>query len=113
MNHLQSDNDYRENLIRAYRMSGSGPDAENWKTCAFRFWRMPLGLKSRCVPSAVILPSKKIMYENAELDLFAESNKFFYSNSSYRRNRYGLPAFCMWIDMEKFTDCILQGPPNG
>lgn len=112
LNYLQSDENYRANLIKAYRVSGSAPSENCWKTCSVKFWNMPLGKPFHLSPCVIIIPSKNLIKEYCELDVFSNN---FINNSKIkpRNNRFGIPGFCIYLDMQKFATCILDSEPEG
>jgi hypothetical protein len=107
MNNLQSHEPYRTEMIRCYRLSGVHPK-DAWQTSSFTLWHMPAGKKWTSSRSVLFLPCKNTISEYAELDVHILQQKTWI-NIPVKRTKYGLPSFCMYLNLEIFNDCILQG----
>jgi len=109
MNHLQSHEPYRVEMIRSYRISGIHPK-DSWQTSCFNLWHMPSGKQWTSSKSVIFLPCKNTLAEYADLDVHIFPKAWV--NIPAKRTKYGLPAFCMHLNLEIFNNCILQGMPS-
>ena len=110
MNNLQRDEAYREELKLAYRSSAARPGVK-WSTHAFRHWRWiraPLS-PFRSSQHVILLPDAQTVEQYSSLDF---QRRVGFDNIPMRRNLNGLPSFCMTINLESLTNCILEGPPK-
>lgn len=107
MNHLQSDEFNRGILQRCWRSSIMRM-GENWQTHAFRVWSFPTGQKWQSFNCAIILPNREISEAYKHLDGALNSFGFSGSNGFVRRNKHGLPPFCMHLNMDLLNECIIE-----
>lgn len=107
MNHLQSDEVNRSTLQRCWRSSIMRM-SENWQTHAFRVWSFPTGQKWQSFNCVIILPSRDVSESYKHLD--GALNNFGFSSSTgfVRRNKHGLPPFCMHLNMDLLNECIIE-----
>lgn len=107
MNHLQSDEVNRVTLQRCWRSSVMRM-TENWQTHAFRVWSFPTGQKWQSFNCAIILPNREISDAYKHIDGALNNFGFSESNNFVRRNKHGLPPFCIHLNMDLLNECIIE-----
>jgi len=107
MNHLQSDEVNRIALQRCWRSSVVKMN-RNWQTHAFRVWSFPTGQRWQSFNCAIIVPNREVSDAYKHMD--GALNNFGLSgvNNFVRRNKHGLPPFCMHLNMDLLNECIIE-----
>lgn len=110
MNNLQKNQEYKEELKLAYRSSSARPGVK-WSTNAFRSWKW---MRTSVCPfkssqHVMLLPDAQTIEQYSSLDF---QRRVGFDNVPMRRNLNGIPSFCMTINLELLTNCILEGPPK-
>lgn len=115
LNSLQKNKGYASTLLCGYGTSRCVPD-ERWKTCFYITVPGYRNNKDFSENGVFIVPSQQLILDNMHMDVFKDETLSGLNSARIRRylarrNKNGLPSFCMALSLDKIKKNILESYP--